>query len=252
MITGILIDSREPEWVKQLKFGGVPVMVTLLEAGDIWAVTDDGHTLQIERKTPDDYLGSLRDDRLLPQLARLATARQDQQVKGEMPTYWPYLLITDEFKRQGQKVYTERETGWSWAALQGSLLTIQEMGIHVVTCAGETDVEPCIRRLGERKRENTINLLPARMPILWGPKEAFIASLPGIGPEKTLRIMQWADNNLTHALCGLVDLSISCPVEGVGEMTRKRIRTFLGLEDRKTIEFVLNDADQIILQEQEM
>jgi ERCC4-type nuclease len=244
MITACMIDSREPEWVQNLKFGGVPTVVTLLDAGDIWAVTDDGHTLMIERKTPDDFLNTLRDERLFPQLTRLAEKRQEQQEKGEKPTYWPYLVITDEFKRNGQKVYTERETGWSWSSLQGALLTIQEMGVMVVTCGGDSDFEPCVIRLGERNRSEVLNLLPPRQPIMWGPKEAFIAALPGIGPDKTLKIMTWADNNLFYALMGLTDLSMDCPVEGVGKITRQKIRDFLGLSDKKTIEMVLDEASQ--------
>jgi hypothetical protein len=249
MISAIMIDSREPAWVQSLKFGGIPTMVTMLDAGDVWAVTDDGHTIMVERKTPEDFLGSLRDERLLPQLARLARPRQEQQIRGEEPTSWPYLVITDEFKRSGQKVFTERETGWSWPALQGGLLTIQEMGIMVVTCGGDADFEPCILRLGDRSRNSIINLLPPRQPIMWGPKEAFIASLPGIGQERTLKIMEWAGNNLSHALIGLVDLSIVCPVEGIGPGIRRRIRTFLGLEDGKTIELVLSDLNQVVLKE---
>jgi len=149
-----MIDTREPTWVQELKFGGLPVMVNKLEAGDIWAVTDDGHTLMIERKTPEDLLGSLRDERLLPQLAKLAEERQAEQLSGNPVTHWPYLLITDEFKRSGNKVFTERETGWSWHSLQGALLTIQEMGIMIVHCGGDTDVEASIIRLGDRNRTN--------------------------------------------------------------------------------------------------
>jgi ERCC4-type nuclease len=249
MITAILIDSREPAWVQALNFGGIPTMITTMDAGDVWAVTDDGHTLMIERKTPEDFLGSLRDERLMPQLARLAEPRQTQQEKGERPTSWPYLVITDEFKRSGQKVFTERETGWSWAALQGALLLIQEMGIFIDVCAGDSDFESCIRRLGERNRDSVLNLLPPRQPVLWGAKEGFIASLPGIGQEKTLKIMEWADNNLSYALIGLVDLSITCPVEGVGEITRKKIRSFLGLDNGKNIELVLDEANRIVLKE---
>jgi ERCC4-type nuclease len=228
--------------MQQLKFGGVPAVVTMLDAGDVWAVTDDGHTLMIERKTPDDFLNTLRDERLYPQLARLAEKRQEQQERGEQPTYWPYLVITDEFKRNGQKVYTGRETGWSWASLQGALLSIQEMGVMVVTCAGDSDFEDCIVRLGRRNRSEVLNFLPPRQPILWGAKESFLATLPGIGAEKCLRISEWASGNLAHALTGITDLSIPCPVEGIGEITRKKIRTFLGLGEAQNIE-IYNDSE---------
>lgn len=248
-IVGIMIDSREPPWIKDLKFHGIPVMVTTLDAGDVWAVTADGHTIQVERKTPDDLLNTLRDERLFPQLARLGFSRQAQQLQGNDPTYWPYLVITDEFKRHGQKVYTERETGWSWSSLQGALTTVQEMGVMITTCAGDSDFEACVLRLGERSRDSVLNILPPRQPVLWGAKEAFLAGLPGIGAEKTKRLMEWAGGNVSHALIGLVDTSIPCPVEGVGTVTRERIRTFLGLEIGKTIELITNDDDKNLITE---
>jgi hypothetical protein len=58
VITAALVDSREPQWMQSLTFGGVPTVVTLLDSGDVWAVTDDGHTLMIERKTPSDLLNT--------------------------------------------------------------------------------------------------------------------------------------------------------------------------------------------------
>jgi len=40
-IQAVQIDSREPEWVRNLQFGSVPTAVTPLPAGDIWVATDD-------------------------------------------------------------------------------------------------------------------------------------------------------------------------------------------------------------------
>ncbi|MEJ5223523.1 MAG: hypothetical protein WHV44_03635 [Anaerolineales bacterium] len=40
-LTAIMIDSREPDWVKKLDFG-VPALVDTLETGDIHALTSDG------------------------------------------------------------------------------------------------------------------------------------------------------------------------------------------------------------------
>ena len=86
--TGILIDQREPAWVQGLSFGGIPVAVTLLEYGDVHVATDDGALLAIERKTPNDLLNSLRDDRLWVQLAGLRRL-----------TPWAYLVITGQLHR---------------------------------------------------------------------------------------------------------------------------------------------------------
>ena len=81
-ITALMIDSREPDNIKSMKFPNIPTTVTMLDTGDILAVTDDGHTLIIERKTPDDFLNTLKDERLFPQLPRMTEARNEQLSAG--------------------------------------------------------------------------------------------------------------------------------------------------------------------------
>jgi hypothetical protein len=244
MITAVMIDSREPQWVQNLKFGGIPTMVTMLNAGDVWAVCDDGSTILVERKTPDDFLNSLKDDRIFPQLTRLAQYRTDEQIGGRPVTQWPYLVITDGFLRNGGHVTTNRDTGWAWSSVQGAILTIQEMGVMVVTCGGDADFEDCVIRLGNRDRSQIKNILPPRIPELLGPREAFIASLPGIGIDKTLKILEWSGGNVFHALMGLTDLSVKCTIPGIGDITRKKIRAFLGLNDGKNIEVIFDEVGQ--------
>lgn len=185
MITAIIIDSREPEWLQALTFGGVPTTVMALEFGDLMAVTDDGHTLLIERKTPDDFLNTLRDDRLFPQMGGLANRRlNDQLGNGHMMT-WPYLVITDSFLvGPNGKVITNRgETGWSHTAIEGALITVQEMGVFVAHCAGDNDYEAFILALGRRKRNSNIQILPARPPRQLGREYAVLESF-GIGPDR--------------------------------------------------------------------
>src|SRR5512139_1013221 len=101
MITALMIDTREPDWIQTLSFQGIPKQITLLNHGDCFAATDDGYMLLIERKTPSDFFGSLRDERLLPQLA----AMLDQ-------TRFSYLVITGEFQRgaNGKVIADGRDT----------------------------------------------------------------------------------------------------------------------------------------------
>ncbi len=245
-ITAVLIDSREPTWVQKLSFGGVPTSVIQLDYGDIQAVTDDGHLLSIERKAADDLIGTLREERLFPQIARLAEPRIDQHINNQSLTYWPYLIITGEFRTgSGGKVITERgETGWSWTAIQGALLNIQEMGVFVIQCANDQDFENCVIGLGKRKREGIQKILPPRPAMLLGPGTAFLASLPGIGPDRAMGLMNWAGNLPAHAIAGLTDLEIPAPV---GEGTRRRIRQMLGLRDTQMLDIWINNKDQEIL-----
>lgn len=245
-ITAVLIDSREPEWVQRLTFGGVPATVIELEAGDVHALCDDGCLLTIERKTTEDLLGSLRDERLLPQIARLVETRLDEQaIEGSFKT-WPYLVITGSYYRgPGGKVFTGDRgiTGWNWDALQGALLTIQEMGCMVINAGGDEDFEAAIIRLANRKRD-AIKPLPPRPPSIVGPGATFLASLPGVGIEHTLRLLEWSGNVPAHALAGITDLDIECPLPTA---TRKRVRAMLGLRDKQQVDLWVNEMlDEVL------
>lgn len=246
-ITAALIDSREPQWVRSLTFGGVPTAIMELPTGDIQALTDDGSTLLIERKTPEDLLNTLRDERLLPQIARMVDTRLSEQAAGHGTfTTWPYLMITGTLYRGANgNVFTGERglTGWNWDAVQGALLTIQEMGVMVVFAGGDEDFEAAIIRLAQRKRD-PIKLLPPRPPSIVGPGATFLASLPGVGVEHTMRLLEWSGNQPAWALVGIVDLSIECPLPMA---TRKRVRQMLGLQPKQTIEYVINQQEQPVL-----
>ena len=219
----VIVDSREPQWVQQLTFGSVPVAVTTLPAGDIWVATDDNMMLCIERKTPDDFLNSLRDDRVFGQCAALKEHSQ-----------WAYLLITGPFLRGADgKVITGRITGWDWNAVQGALLTIQELGIGVIHIAGDHDLEAAIIRLANRKRD-TVRVIGPRIAHVLSDAEAIIASLPGIGVERLDAINAvYPLNEFGYmALLALTDTDPDAwDIPGIGEGITRRIRKALSLPD---------------------
>jgi ERCC4-type nuclease len=237
-ITALMIDSREPAWVQALKFGGIPAMVTMLETGDVQAITDDGHTLIIERKTPEDFLNTLREDRLFPQLARMVEARNAQRTNDEPVTQWAYLVIQEPLtcNREGKVITDRGVTGWSWNAIQGTLLSIQELGIFVVYANGQSDYEDCILRIGKRNRSPEMAILAPRAAKMLGPAVDFLTGIPGIGPETVHRLLDWCGNVPAHALIGLADLDVNAPV---ALNVRKRFRSLLGLQDNEGLEVVL-------------
>lgn len=247
-ITAVMVDSREPEYFQKLKFGGVPVMVTMLETGDVQAVTDDGHTLIVERKTLSDFLNTLKDDRLFPQLARMVEVRNAQLIAGESPTSWAYLVITDPITadHNGKVIEPGRGvTGWSFASIMGTILSIQELGVYVCFANGQLDYEETILRLGRRSRETKMRIMPARMPNVLGPKAAFLSSLPGIGLENMQKILDWSNHNVAHALIGLTDMEIKSPISLT---LRRRIRELMGLSEGENLEIVGTEIDQPILE----
>lgn len=234
-ISAIMIDQREPDYIKA-QFPDAAI--TLLEAGDAWVACDDGHILLIERKTTsDDFLNSLRDGRLLEQISKLVENRVTQQLNGKPQTYWPYLIITGTLSpdRNG-KAYTGRETGWAWNAVQGALLTVQELGCYVVHCPLD-EYANTIKMLGNRDRKEVIDILPQKEALPVDTKSVFLMGLPGIGLERARQILEWSGGNLAHALIGLTDLEIKSPV---GEITRQKIRVFLGLQNNQTLELDLD------------
>lgn len=228
-LTAIMIDSREPEWVKKLDFG-VPALVGQLETGDIHALTSDGYTLVIERKTPDDFLNSLREGRLLEQVRRLAWPRYEAQLRGEKPRLLPYLVITGIFTPGADgKVYTSRQTGWSFESVTGALLSIQEAGAFVVFCNGDNDFLACIGRLAAKDRSETLDILPPRPIEILGPKEALLAALPGIGVERAKTALEWGGWNLAVTLMGLTDPELE--KSPIPKNVRTNIRKLFGLKD---------------------
>lgn len=248
MISAIMIDQREPEHIRQ-QFPDSAV--TLLETGDAWVACDDAHILLIERKTSDDLLSSLKDGRLLEQISKLVKNRINQQLQGKPQTYWPYLIITGTLipDRNG-KAYTGRETGWAWNAVQGALLTVQELGCYVVHCPSDTEYANTIRMLGNRDREEVIDILPQKEALPVDAKSVFLMGLPGIGLERARQILEWSGGVLAHALIGLTDLEVKSPL---GEISRQKIRGFLGLKDNQTVELSLDDngKEKLIVFEKE-
>jgi ERCC4-type nuclease len=223
-ILSVMIDSREPEWIRKLTFGGVPTAVIALDAGDFLVATSDNRLLGIERKTSDDLLNTLRDDRLFPQIARLRAS-----------TEFAYLLVSGPLNPGADgKTITSRLTGWDWNAVQGALLTVQELGVSIVYATGDLDVEPTIQRLAGRRRDD-VRILPPRQPNILGAGEAAIAALPGIGLEKLSTVMA-AAGTPAWALLMLTQRDGE-HVPGIGPGTKATIRRALGLDD--DLDFVI-------------
>ena len=162
-VTSVIIDSREPQWVQNLKFGGVPTAVTALDAGDFLVACDDNRILAVERKTSDDLLSSIADERVFKQCAEL-----------KKQSDYAYLLITGPLiPSTDGSVITSRVTRWNWDAVQGALLDIQELGICVVHSRGDLDLEAAVIRLANRNRDD-VDIQPRRIPHILSPGEAAI------------------------------------------------------------------------------
>lgn len=235
-ITAALIDQREPAWVQALTFGGAMAAVTLLEHGDLLATCDDGTLLAVERKTASDLLNSIRDDRLWAQLAGIRAL-----------TPWAYLLVAGDLRcgDDGNAVADGRASGWSWAALQGALLQAQELGVHVLQCAGDTEYEPAVMRLAARSHKTEVVIPPAREPRILTEAERVLFALPGIGPDKAPAIMECCRSG-AWALQMLTELDAREHVPGVGLGIKRAVRKALGLgaEEQLAVVSITEESKQ--------
>ncbi len=235
-ITAILIDQREPSWVQALTFGGAMKAITMLDHGDLLATCDDGSLLTVERKTPDDFLNSIKDDRLWAQLAGL------HQV-----TPWSYLLITGNLRLgpDGKVVTDARGTGWNWASVQGALLQAQEMGVFVVQCAGDDDYEAAVLRLAARSHKPELVIPPTRETIPMSVAERILLSLPGIGQERVKNVLDYCES-AAWALAFLTCHDVEGNIAGIGSETKRAVRQALGLRDEEELAVVVSDNAQHI------
>jgi ERCC4-type nuclease len=238
-LDSVIIDSREPDWIQKLAFGGVLTVVTQLDHGDLLATTDDGEMIVVERKTADDLLNTIRADRFLPQMAGIA-----QQSR------WAYLVITGSLLPGADgKVVTDRgATGWSWAAIQGALITAQELGVVVVQAGSDREFEKTVLRLGSRRHDKTMLVAPPKYAQELSIGEQIIASLPGIGLEKAQALIQHC-GNAAQALAALTDMTVK-QMPGIGSITKQRVRQALGVEPWAELAIVSTEGKLALLKEE--
>ncbi len=231
-VKAALIDSREPDWVQQLSFGGAITAVTPLDYGDLLVTTADGDLLAVERKTPGDLLNSIASNRLWNQLAGLVQRSR-----------WAYLLVTGEMRPSSSgKVVTEHgENGWEWDALQGALLRAQELGAMVVQTGAERDYEVTVMRLAARDRAGTVRIEPVKIPTVVSEAEKILLSLPGIGLEKVGPLLQYA-GSAAWAIQFLTDVETPGHLSGIGPGTKAAIRRALGLADGQELAVIYGET----------
>lgn len=231
MIRSVIVDSREPEWVQNLRFYGAKKIIMEMEYGDIWATCDDGQTLVIERKEPEDFIGSMMSNRLLKQAYGLSQLR-----KGGL---WTYVMITGDLMSapNGKTYVNGKIRDVKFSSIQGLLLSIQELGVFVVYANDSRDLEQAVVRLSNRNRDEEMMIPPAkRKGAQLGASADFLSGLPGIGTSFADAILR----NTKTAANALEMLTGKEPIPNVqiGQKRRETIRKMLGLKDNETLKVV--------------
>lgn len=219
-LTGVFLDSREPTSITSLKFGGVPVAVTMLDCGDAWVSCDDGQMLIVERKTTGDLLGSIKDGRLFQQCAAMRERSK-----------WAYLMVTGTLAHtlDGHVITDNRTTNWRFDDVQGALLSCQELGVSLVTCQSDSHYEEAITRLARRERGEQKVIQPRSQARILTAQEQVLTSLPGIGLERAGALLgRFGD--ASHAIAWLTWLNSFEEISGIGDGTKHNVRRALGLK----------------------
>jgi ERCC4-type nuclease len=220
-LTAAMIDNREPAHITSLKFGGVPVAVTMLDCGDAWASTDDGQMLIIERKTPSDLLGSIKDGRLFQQVAAMRERSK-----------WSYLCVTGALAHtlDGHVITDNRTTGWKYDDVVGALITVQEMGVSLISCQSDQHYEEAIIRLSRRDRKAVKAVEPRTQARVLTQQEQVLTSLPGIGIERA-GLLLGEHGSAAYSIAWLTWMdTFAEELSGIGNGTKATVRKALGLK----------------------
>jgi ERCC4-type nuclease len=225
------VDSREPLTISGLDFGA-PATITMLDTGDFLGVCADGSVILCERKEVGDLLNSIADGRLFDQCRRLREA-----------TSWAYLVVTGSLQpaMNGKTLANGRQFEWEWSSIQGSLLTVQELGVCIVYCA-EHEYVATLTRLANRAR-GPVRIAPHRSAIPLTPGERILTSLPGIGDQLAQRILVYCPSP-AWALAMLTDVTLPANVPGIGPGIRAGVRRALGLPEDMSMSVVVNESEQ--------
>lgn len=226
-ITALLVDTREPEWVRALRFGGAPLATQALACGDVHVLTSDNALLAIERKTPGDLINSVLDGRLVAQAGALRAL-----------TPFAFLVVDGLVARGrgGNVLHAGRDTAFAWMALQGGLLTVQELGVAVLQLP-EGAFEEGVLHLVRRHRGA---VRPARRVLAPDdPALTILTALPGIGYDRALALLKTC-GSVAASLWALTEMRPDAwtntpegrtAIGGIGPQRKAVVRAALGLEE---------------------
>ena len=200
----VIVDHREnkssvPEELRKLD---MEVHFKELKVGDYVV-----RNTVIERKTQQDFLGSMVNKRLLRQIQDLEKLQKK-------------LLIIE-----GQEDFSEVNDGINPNAVRGFLLSITLKNKIPIIFTKNQKETPKYLQLISNKKEREMSLNPTRSNL--GPKEQLqfiIESFPGIGPKTSKRLFEEL---------GTIQNIINAPEEILQKILGKKSETFLELIGRK-------------------
>jgi ERCC4-type nuclease len=159
LVSKVVIDHREKAILPILKELYENIEFSLLPFGDIVIVTEKKYAVVIERKNVQDFISSIRSNRLWEQLLKMMKAnkifnykikRKILLVHGRISEYLDNLCILDQ---KNEKDSLSR----FWASLSGAMLEIIYVyGIPIIFVENDEAIKDFLRVLAKRE-ENGLN-----------------------------------------------------------------------------------------------
>lgn len=219
--TIVTIDSNEhshhPEHKKTLESMGAMCQVKSLPY-DFEVICPDGSVLKIERKTPRDFLDSIRDRRLFNQATSLVDGYGYVVVEGYFRPNQKGMVIYGD-----TNAFNDELTNWTWNSLQGSLISLQEAGIAIVY---NSDFYEALSQLVSRSR-NDIKVAPRREMIQFSPDETLYMAFTGIGSDKAAKLAVEFDK-AGKGIEFLTTFQAMPKIDGIGDKTKENIIKQIG------------------------
>ncbi len=202
----IVADDRENTVMKELSRRDVQVRSSRLEIGD-FLLSD---RTVVERKTAADFVDSIVDNRLFPQL---------QEMVGEFSQ--PLLVI------EGEDLYRHRDVHPN--AIRGALSSVAlDYGIPILWSTGPEETTELLIAAARREQEDegrTVDIRGERSPTTERDRQEFlVAGLPNVSETLAERLLEEFGTAEAVFTASSTELQ---QVEGIGEETADRIRDLL-------------------------
>jgi hypothetical protein len=232
-IVTIATDAQPIAAFAQLQQTGTAV--TTLPLGDsatLLMMCSDGQMLAVRYCTARELLSQIRDHALLPAMLQLRER-----------SAWAYLIVAGELRHAttGKTLVSNGDsaghatTGYSWNALQGALLSVQESGVHIIQIGRESDLATTLQTLAARSR-STAKVRPMRDMLFVQPAEDLLLSIPGIGDATCERLLRFTGGSAGRALDCLTQPE--CDIPDVPAKIKHATRAALGLKDHEYLAVV--------------
>ena len=232
MVLKVILDHREKSILPLIEDLYDNIELSLLPFGDIILVTDKKRAVVIERKSSQDFISSIRSNRLWEQLLKMMKAKEifDYKIKrkillvhGRISDYLENISILNQDRG-------ENALSRFWASLSGAMLEIIYVyGIPIIFVEDDEAIRHFLRILANREenglndkapkarwfRRKRISSLPEKDEKLF-----LLSSLPYIGDILANNLLEHFGSIANIANASIEELK---EVEGIGEKKATKI-----------------------------